>query len=113
VKLRNKGNRFEHGHSNNPTYRSWYHMKSTCYDKNEVGYDNYGGRGILVCKKWLKYLGFLEDMGIRPKGKSLDRVNNDGNYEAKNCRWATRKQQCSNRRPRRWNRKPKIEGELE
>ncbi len=74
-------------------------MLSRCNDPNATGYDNYGGRGIKVCRRWHKFENFLEDMGERPAGMTLDRYpDNDGNYKKSNCRWATAKEQVNNRR---------------
>ena len=85
-----------------PTYLSWYNMMSRCYNANNPAYDRYGGRGIRVEERWHNFNLFVEDMGLRPDGMTLDRFpNNDGNYERGNCRWATWKQQNNNRRPRR------------
>ena len=82
-------------------YQSWYGMIARCTNPHHIGWKNYGGRGIRVCTRWLKYEHFLADMGRRPGRKhSIDRINNDGNYEPKNCRWATVKEQSANRRPR-------------
>ncbi len=83
-----------------PEKNSWTMMKQRCYNKNAAGYENYGGRGIRVCDKWrISFKGFLEDMGLRPDiGYTLDRIDNDGNYEPTNCRWATRNIQTINQR---------------
>lgn len=73
-------------------------MKRRCYNKNDKRYHRYGGRGIGVCDKWLEYLGFKEDMGGSFKdGYSLERIDNDGNYEKLNCKWIPFKQQAKNR----------------
>jgi hypothetical protein len=93
---------YKHGHGyDSPTYRSWKSMKNRCTRKADTQWQDYGGRGIKVCEKWLKFSGFLEDMGIRPEGKTLDRIDNEGNYEPSNCRWADIKQQRRNRRDNR------------
>jgi hypothetical protein len=91
-----------HGHSPRgkaeATYRTWICMKSRCNNPKQSSYSYYGGRGIKICPEWNdNFQNFLNDMGVRPKGKTLDRINNDGNYEPKNCRWATIKQQNTNR----------------
>jgi len=79
-------------------FRAWQNMKQRCYNPNEWCFPRYGGRGIIVCKRWLhSFANFLEDMGPKPSPKlSLDRINNDGNYEPNNCRWATWSQQKKN-----------------
>lgn len=97
----------KHGLSKNTTaeYRAWKAMKKRCYNKSYVYYNEYGGRGIKVCDRWLNsFENFLEDMGKRPSNKhSLDRYPNvNGDYEPENCRWATQKQQCSNKRNNKW-----------
>lgn len=82
-------------------YTSWREMKTRCYNKNNKSYKNYGARGIKVCDGWLNsFENFYIDMGPKPKGYSLDRINNDGDYEPSNCRWATALQQANNRRPK-------------
>jgi hypothetical protein len=82
-------------------YRAWCSMMSRCANPNATGYEYYGGRGIEVCKRWLIPENFLADMGTKPSPThSLDRINNNGNYEPRNCRWATPLEQTQNRRPR-------------
>ena len=74
-------------------------MKNRCYNSNDIHYDLWGGRGIRVCDKWREsFENFLSDMGFRPIGMSLDRKNNEGNYEPNNCKWASREEQINNRR---------------
>jgi hypothetical protein len=89
-----------------PEYDCWKHMIYRCYDTNGKDFKNYGGRGIAVSKRWRfgedsksGFVCFFEDMGPRPKGLTLERKNNDGNYCKRNCMWATRKQQRANQRP--------------
>lgn len=90
-----------HGNYNHPLYNTFKLMKNRCNNPDADKYDYYGGRGIKVCDRWLGddgFKNFLKDMGERPKGYTLDRINNDGNYELTNCRWATITEQNKNRR---------------
>lgn len=85
------------GLSTSPTCLSWRSMLNRCLDKEFSGYASYGGRGITVCERWLDFFNFLEDMGERPPGTTLDRYpDKKGNYEPGNCRWATDAEQYSN-----------------
>jgi hypothetical protein len=86
-----------------PTYKSWAMMIQRATNKNLPYAKNYSLRGITVCEQWLQFDNFLADMGERPDNTSLDRINNDGNYEPSNCRWADRKTQLSNRRKYKTN----------
>ena len=87
-----------HGMSGTLIYQLWSSMKARCTNPRDPGWRRYGGRGITVCRRWRTFDNFLADMGTKPAGKSIDRLNNDGDYEPSNCRWATPKQQANNRR---------------
>jgi hypothetical protein len=91
-----------HGHNKNGkqsrTYITWLNMLTRCQNPNTPNFMDYGGRGIEVCKRWQKFENFLLDMGERPKGKTLDRKENDKGYYLENCRWASKEEQQNNRR---------------
>ncbi len=90
------------GKSNTRTYKTYKNMMSRCYNNKCSHYKGYGGAGITVCDRWRdSYLNFLEDMGERPDGTSIDRIDPSGNYIKSNCRWATAKEQCRNRKSNR------------
>lgn len=90
-----------HGHSagkQSPTYYSWAGMVGRCTNPSHTAFSNYGGRGVLVCDRWLDFNHFLADMGEKPAGMSIDRIDNLGNYAPGNCRWSTLTQQARNKR---------------
>lgn len=90
-----------HGHSpknyKSPTYRAWRAMMQRCYRPRQNGFERYGGRGIAVCERWHQFTNFLADMGEKPDGMTLDRIDADSNYGPQNCRWASWKYQARNK----------------
>jgi|688.fasta_scaffold60282_13 hypothetical protein len=103
LRVKNKDGKFikTHGMTSSPTYRSWGMMIQRCTNPKHSWYKLYGGKGIKIIDKWLDFKNFLADMGERPVGKSLDRIDGNLNYCKENCRWATPKEQSRNRTNRR------------
>lgn len=84
-------------------YNSWYSMKQRCLNPEKDNYSSYGGRGIKICQRWIdSFDNFVEDMGLRPQGTTLDRINSSGNYEPSNCRWSTYSEQTINTTATHW-----------
>lgn len=93
----NAANNITHGMHNTPLYKVWTSMVQRCTNPKVQFYSRYGGRGIKVCDRWKKFENFLADMGERPEGMTIDRIDNDGDYEPSNCKWVTHQQNCNNR----------------
>lgn len=97
----NEEKRTKHGMARTRIYKVWMGIRVRCTNPKERSYPNYGGRGIQICERWLTFENFLADMGDRPAGYEIDRIDNNGNYEPSNCRWVSRKVNLNNKRDNR------------
>jgi hypothetical protein len=98
---RNRNNAI-HGMTDSKTWKSWKAMRDRCLKPNDKDFHNYGGRGITLCESWHEFINFYSDMGERPAGTSIGRIDNNGNYCKENCRWETHMEQSLNKRTSRF-----------
>lgn len=93
---------YSHGMAKSKVYAVWCGMIKRCFNEKDSNYPIYGARGIKVCDEWLKFENFFNDMGNRPEGMSIDRIDVNGDYNKSNCKWSTRKEQARNTRTNRF-----------